>query len=98
MVRVLRLRDLSAEAGCFILTELSLGKSVLAARIIEKCRHSSTITTAYYFCRSQEGSTDEAGDILRCLALQLIRADENLVVHVSENYVRQRVSSSADQI
>ena len=59
---------------------------------------SQDLTVAYYLCDSYADGKDLCGQICRAWALQILRANLDLVPYVANNYVYKGISPSASQM
>ncbi|KAK7908792.1 hypothetical protein PG985_016095 [Apiospora marii] len=70
------------------------GKSVLSASIVNFMKKAGYLVISH-FCNYAYPSSAKYDHILRSLVLQLVRADEDLVAHVYENYILAKKVASA---
>lgn len=74
------------------------GKSVLCSRIITFLESEKVSTVAYFFCNCYTEGKDQCSQILRVLALQLIRPHTDLASHVADNYANRGCNPSLKQL
>jgi hypothetical protein len=75
-----------------------IGKSVLCSYIVSFLQARPGITTAYFFCDCHNEGRDILSEILRTLALQILRAHKDLVPHVFETYANRGLTPSITQL
>jgi hypothetical protein len=73
------------------------GKTVTCSYIIQHVELTPTLALCYYFCNSQDNG-NVSHDILRTLALQLLRCDPDLCSLIANDYVYSGLPCGVTQI
>ena len=71
---------------------------MLCAHLVNTLRSDRTATTLYYFCGSPANNHTDCSRILRSLAIQLIRREPALAIHLCTEYIHQGVPASVAQL
>jgi hypothetical protein len=72
----------------------SAGKTILSTYVIGRLQAEGGFTTAYHICNSYTTGKNLLGDILRSIAVQLLRLNLELAIYVFENYANKGLPPS----
>jgi hypothetical protein len=82
-----------------ISSNLPSGKSVLCASIINLFGKVETLNVCYYFCNNQDDAWDNPSErILGTIAIQLLRAHQELASLITNEFVSRGLSSGLAQL
>lgn len=74
------------------------GKSVLCTSIIEFLQQKHNITTAYYLCNSYTNRKEILAQILRSIAVHILRGNTDLAPFIFQNYCNNGLAPSVKNV